>query len=72
MQFSTSQKDRPFSFAAAYGHPGDLKQKDRKGSRKQVGIIGGGIAGLTSAYELSQLGHDVTILEASDRLGGRS
>lgn len=71
MQFPTSQKDIPFSFAAVYGHPGDLKHKDRQGSRKQVGIIGGGIAGLTSAYELSQLGHDVTILEGSDRLGGR-
>jgi len=34
-------------------------------------VIGGGIAGLTVAYELSKQGHLVTILEAKQRLGGR-
>ena len=29
------------------------------------------MAGLVSAYELSRLGHEVTIYEASSRLGGR-
>lgn len=36
----------------------------------RVAIIGGGITGLTAAYRLSQQGVDVTIFEASDRLGG--
>ncbi|MFB2924324.1 flavin monoamine oxidase family protein [Aerosakkonema funiforme] len=67
----TQQFDRPFSFEALYSHPGDLLLRDRGGDRKRIGIIGGGIAGLTSGYELSQLGHEVTILEAGDRLGGR-
>lgn len=67
----TQQFDRPFSFKALYSHPGDLSIRDRSSYRKRIGIIGGGIAGLTSAYELSQLGHEVTVLEASDRLGGR-
>ena len=44
---------------------------DRGGTRKRIAIIGGGIAGLVSAYELSQLNHQVTVLEADSRLGGR-
>jgi len=39
-------------------------------TRRRFGIIGGGIAGLTAAYRLTQAGHDVTIFEASDTLGG--
>ena len=34
-------------------------------------ILGGGVAGLMSAHELTQRGYAVTILEATDRLGGR-
>jgi formate dehydrogenase (NADP+) beta subunit len=35
-----------------------------------VGIVGGGPAGLSAAYELRLAGHAVTIYEAADRLGG--
>jgi len=35
-----------------------------------VGIIGGGPAGLSAAYELRLLGHPVTVYEAAGRLGG--
>jgi monoamine oxidase len=38
---------------------------------ENVIIAGGGIAGLMCARELLNAGHIVTILEASDRLGGR-
>src|SRR3954468_14246569 len=37
----------------------------------QVVIIGGGITGLAAAWELQQQGIDYTLLEASDRLGGK-
>jgi len=37
---------------------------------KRIGILGGGIAGLTSAYYLQKHGHTPVILEGSDRLGG--
>ncbi|WP_088044485.1 flavin monoamine oxidase family protein [Bacillus sp. EAC] len=38
---------------------------------KKIIIVGAGMAGLVSASLLKQAGHDVTILEGSDRLGGR-
>jgi len=39
---------------------------------KRVGIIGGGLAGLSAAYELRKLGFDITIFEAlKNRIGGR-
>jgi monoamine oxidase len=37
----------------------------------QVIVVGAGMAGLAAAYELVALGHDVTVLEAQDRPGGR-
>jgi len=42
------------------------------GAGKHVVVLGAGMAGLTSAYELSNAGYEVTILEARDRVGGRS
>ncbi len=36
----------------------------------RIGIIGGGIAGLVAAYELSKAGAQVTIVESGKKLGG--
>jgi protoporphyrinogen oxidase len=41
-------------------------------TRRKVGVIGGGIAGLTAAYRLAQAGHDVTLWERGQRFGGQA
>lgn len=45
-----------------------LPPSDRK---KKVAVIGAGAAGMTAARELHRCGFEVTIFEASDRIGGR-
>ena len=44
---------------------------DGNENHKKIIIIGAGISGLVAGYELSLAGHDITILEARDRIGGR-
>lgn len=41
------------------------------GQGKHVVVLGGGLAGMTAAYELGKLGYRCTILEARERSGGR-
>lgn len=38
---------------------------------KKVAVIGGGAAGLTTAWQLIRKGHDVTVFEADERMGGK-
>ena len=56
--------------AHAYSGPPPMAAGIGKG--KTVTIIGAGMAGLTSAYELSKAGFVCTVLEARSRPGGRN
>lgn len=42
------------------------------GKGVKVVVLGGGIGGLVSAYELRKLGYEVVVLEARERPGGRN
>ena len=50
-------------FTSAYADPGS--------TRGTVAVVGAGLAGLSCARSLTQLGHRVVVLEARDRAGGR-
>ncbi len=39
--------------------------------KRRVIVAGAGISGLSAAYELSQLGYQVTVIEGRERIGGR-
>lgn len=41
-----------------------------KATGKKVAIVGGGPAGLTAAYYLKTLGHEVTVFDMMDKMGG--
>lgn len=49
----------------------DWEQEKARSRPKSIIILGAGLAGLSAAYRLTQAGHDVTILEARTRAGGR-
>lgn len=47
--------------------PSVLPRKPRR-----VAIVGGGLSGLTAAYDLARKGYEIVIYEAAERLGGQA
>ena len=47
-----------------------LPQPARHRTGKSVAIVGSGPAGMAAAQQLARVGHDVTVFEKSDRIGG--
>ena len=56
--------------AVLYGRAPFKKGISAPKSNGKVAVIGGGISGISAAYELDKKGFNVTIYEDSDRLGG--
>ena len=52
--------------------PEPIKAEPGTGKGVKVVVLGGGIGGLVSAYELRKLGYEVVLLEARERPGGRN
>src|SRR3954469_3791924 len=74
-------KQGAFAAAAAFVAParmgtaqvltGSQTGLGRTSAPRKVVILGGGLAGLSAGYELTRAGHDVKVLEAQERPGGR-
>ena len=55
----------------AVEHAGDVPiEKKAPSTGKKIAVVGGGPSGLSAAYYLSIMGHDVEIFEQRQRLGG--
>ncbi|MDV3135784.1 MULTISPECIES: flavin monoamine oxidase family protein [Mycobacterium] len=61
------------ALAASQLLPGCSSSSDApEASKERIVVIGAGMAGLAAARRLADAGMDVTVLEARDRLGGRT
>jgi monoamine oxidase len=56
---------------AGGAHSSAFAQAGSAGKKTRTLVIGAGLAGLAAARELQRQGHEVLVLEARDRIGGR-
>ncbi len=66
LSYSRFNKPKPVTY-----QPDRLILPQQLDQPKRVAVIGGGLAGLAAAYELSQRGFQVSLLERSPQLGGK-
>lgn len=66
----TIKDNELFIIEKAYQNQSMKAEKSSVCSFKKVAVVGSGPAGLTVAYKLNQRGHQVSVFEKDDRLGG--
>ncbi len=49
----------------------EYEESDTHTESKKIDVVGGGVAGMEAAIAAKDAGHDVTLYEATDRLGGQ-
>ena len=57
--------------AVTYGYTPFKKGVSLPKKKGKVAVVGGGISGITAAFELEKKGFQVTVFEESNQLGGR-
>ena len=62
--------DFPYAYDDFLAHPAGLGQIPATGHGTEIAVIGGGLSGVVSAYELMKMGLKPVVYEA-DRIGGR-
>jgi monoamine oxidase len=58
-------------FVDPFATAGEVQALERRGPSQRIIVVGAGLAGLCAAYQLTQAGHDVLVLEAQRRAVGR-
>ncbi|HJQ33040.1 MAG TPA: FAD-dependent oxidoreductase [Pyrinomonadaceae bacterium] len=61
----------PARVSASLPRAGESLGFARTAAPRKVVVLGAGLAGLAAGYELTKAGHDVKVLEAQERPGGR-
>lgn len=64
-------RKEPFNWHRVFSRPADFDNMKTNGHGKSVCVVGGGIAGLVAAYELTVRGYTVSLIEKEKRIGGR-
>lgn len=70
IQFDEAVSIRMLKRAAEENSQGLIAEKKMKPTGKKVAVIGSGPCGLTAAYYLARLGHDISVYESLPQAGG--